>query len=421
MKAAVLGLAILVSLPSQALAQQTDPAPPPRQDAAGNPIRRAPTGHISNYDESKVGTYTLPDPLVLASGRPVRDARTWVDRRRPEILELYKTHVYGRVPERAPKASFEVVETDAAAMEGAAMRKRIVMRFGDHASGPTANVTLYLPAKATRPVPVILHVMFDPRPPGQPARTAETGPLADILSRGYGYAHFRYTEVQLDSAGSAESGVIALALAPGQTKPETDQWGTITAWAWAASRVLDYLETDRAVDARRVALMGHSRLGKTALWAGALDPRFALVFASCSGEMGASLARRDYGETIDDVAANFPWWMATNFQKFSGRWSMMPVDSHMLIALNAPRPVFVTGGTQDQWADPHGMFLAQVAAGPIYKLLGKEDLGTTTLPPLDTPLITGSLGFHYHTGGHTISPADWKAFLDFADHHLKPR
>ncbi|PYV14539.1 MAG: hypothetical protein DMG07_11730 [Acidobacteria bacterium] len=262
---------------------------------------------------------------------------------------------------------------------------------------------------------------FGPRPPGQPARPAETGPLADILSRGYGYAHFRYTEVQLDSAGSAESGVIALALAPGQTKPETDQWGTITAWAWAASRVLDYLETDRAVDARRVALMGHSRLGKTALWAGALDPRFALVFASCSGEMGASLARRDYGETIDDVAANFPWWMATNFQKFSGRWSMMPVDSHMLIALNAPRPVFVTGGTQDQWADPHGMFLAQVAAGPIYKLLGKEDLGTTTLPPLDTPLITGSLGFHYHTGGHTISPADWKAFLDFADHHLKPR
>jgi hypothetical protein len=215
--------------------------------------------------------------------------------------------------------------------------------------------------------------------------------------------------------------VIALALAPGQTKREPDQWGSITAWAWAASRVLDYLETDRAVDARRVALLGHSRLGKTALWAGALDPRFALVFASCSGEMGASLARRDYGETVDDVTANFPWWMAENFQKFSGRWSEMPVDSHMLIALCAPRPVFVTGGTQDQWADPHGMFLAQVGAGPVYRLLGKKDLGTTTLPPLDMPLTSGSLGFHYHTGGHTISSADWKAFLDFTDRHLHPR
>src|SRR5881409_1159210 len=167
--------------------------------------------------------------------------------------------------------------------------------------------------------------------------------------------------------------------------------------------------------------LGKSRLGKTALWAGALDPRFALVFASCSGEMGASLARRDYGETVDDVAANFPWWMAENFQKFSGRWGEIPVDSHMLIALCAPRPVFVTGGTQDQWADPHGMFLAQVGAGPVYRLLGKKDLGTTTLPPLDTPLTSGSLGFHYHTGGHTISPADWNAFLEFADRHLKPR
>jgi len=183
--------------------------------------------------------------------------------------------------------------------------------------------------------------------------------------------------------------------------------------------VLDYLETDRAVDAKRVAIMGHSRLGKTALWAGARDPRFALVFASCSGELGASLARRDFGETVDDVAANFPWWMARNFQKYSKRWNDMPVDAHMLIALNAPRPVFVTGGTQDQWADPRGMFLAEVAAGPVYRLLGKKDLGTSELPPLDTPLTAGDLGFHYHTGGHTITAEDWRAFLEFADRHLK--
>jgi len=184
--------------------------------------------------------------------------------------------------------------------------------------------------------------------------------------------------------------------------------------------VLDYLESDRAVDAKRVALIGHSRLGKTALWAGARDARFALVFSSCSGEMGASLARRDFGETVDDVIANFPWWFAGNFQKYSDHWNDMPVDSHLLIALNAPRPVFITGGTQDQWADPHGQFLAEVAAGPVYRLLGKKDLGTSELPPLDTPLVSGDLGFLYHTGAHTITAEDWKAFLDFADRHLKP-
>jgi hypothetical protein len=173
------------------------------------------------------------------------------------------------------------------------------------------------------------------------------------------------------------------------------------------------------VDAKRVALIGHSRLGKTALWAGARDPRFALVFSSCSGEMGASLARRDYGETVDNVIANFPWWLAGNFQNYSNRWNALPVDSHLLIALNAPRPVFITGGTQDQWADPHGMFLAEVAADPVYRLLGKKGLGTTELPPLDAPLIESNLGFLYHTGPHSITTNDWKTFLQFADHHLK--
>jgi hypothetical protein len=184
--------------------------------------------------------------------------------------------------------------------------------------------------------------------------------------------------------------------------------------------VLDYFTTDRAVDAKRVALIGHSRLGKTVLWAGARDPRCALVFSSCAGEMGSALARRDYGETVDDMAASFPWQFAGNFQKYAGHWNDLPVDAHLIIALNAPRPVFITGGTQDQWADPKGEFLAEVAAGPVYRLLGKKDLGASDGPPLDTPLITGDLGFHYHTGGHAMTASDWKAFLDFADRHLKP-
>jgi hypothetical protein len=251
-------------------------------------------------------------------------------------------------------------------------------------------------------------------------RFSETGPLTNILAHGYGYATFRYTEIEGDSRTNNLNGVRKLALASGQAQPATHEWGTITAWAWGASRVLDYLEKERAVDARRVALIGHSRLGKTVLWAGARDPRFALVFSSCSGEMGTALARRDFGETVDDMAANFPWQFAGNFQKYSGHWNDMPVDAHMLIALNAPRPVFITGGTQDQWADPRGEFLAEVAAGPVYRLLGKKDLGTNERPPLDTPLISGDLGFHYHTGGHTITAEDWKAFLDFADRHLEP-
>jgi (4-O-methyl)-D-glucuronate---lignin esterase len=399
----------------------------PRTDANGNPIRRAPTGHISNYDESKVGAYTLPDPLRLQNGQPVRDAETWFKQRRPEILKLYETEIYGRVPERAPKVKFEVAETDTNALDGAATRKEIVGHIGDGTNAPAVHVHLYLPRNATAPVPVLLHLMFGFGSAVTPStnatarpRFSETGPLTQVLGRGYGYATFRYTEIEGDSATSSISIVRRQSLSPGQTKPAADEWGTISAWAWGASRVLDYFETDRSVDAKRVAVIGHSRLGKTVLWTGARDSRFALIFSSCGGEMGSALARRDYGETVDDMAANFPWQFAGNLQKYSGHWNDMPVDAHLLIALNAPRPVFVTGGTQDQWSDPHGEFLAEVAAGPVYRLLGKKDLGTNELPPLDTPLISGDLGFLYHTGGHTITTNDWQAFLNFADRHLKP-
>lgn len=420
-------LAALCTSAPLAPAADTNPAPAlPRADASGNPLRRAPTGHVSNYDEAKVGTFTLPDPLVLNNGQPVRDAETWRKQRRPELLKLYEMEVYGRVPDHPPKIRFELVATDASAFSKAAIRKDIVGHLGDEPDGPTVNLVLYLPAKATGPVPVLLHVLFGNPPAGAsaPAMTnstppGEIGPLSDMLARGYGYAMFRYTEIEGDTRTNSLSLVRKLALSPGQSQPGPDDWGTITAWAWSASRVLDYLETDRAVDAKRIGLIGHSRLGKTALWAGARDPRFALVFASCSGELGASLARRDFGETVDDVINNFPWWFANNFQKYSGRWNNLPVDSHLLIALNAPHPVFITGGTQDQWADPRGEFLAEVAAGPVYRLLGKNDLGTSELPPLDAPLIEGALGFLYHTGPHSITVEDWTKFLNFADRHLK--
>jgi hypothetical protein len=408
----------------------------PKSDANGNPLRYAATGHVSNYDEAKVGAYTLPDPLVMLNGERVRDAATWMQRRRPEIVQLYESEIYGRVPASAPAVRFEVVAAESGALEGAAVRKHIVLHFGPAGGGHKVNVVLFVPAKASGPVPVLLHLLFGPPPglalpetaggskdgkvaPGR-APMRETGPMADILARGYGYATVRYTEIEGDRAETNLSGVRRLALAPGQEKPAAGEWGTIAAWAWGASRVLDYLATDPAVDARRVALVGHSRLGKTVLWAGARDPRFALIFSSCSGEMGAALARRDFGETVDDMAANFPWQFVGSFPKYAGRWHQMPVDAHLLIALAAPRPVFVTGGTQDQWADPKGEFLAQIAAGPVYRLLGRKDLGRNELPPLDMPLIDGELGFLYHTGGHTITAADWSTFLDFSRRALGP-
>ena len=429
----LVGLALVLGAPAM-FAADTAPAPRPKQDAKGNPIRYGAMGRVTNYDEAKVGTYSLPDPLVMNNGKPVMDAATWSKVRRPELIALYEREIFGAVPAGAPKATFEVVSTDAAAMDGAAVRKHVVMRLGEGEQAVKVNVVLLVPAKAVGPVPVVLHVLFT-NPPGitpppaaptadgkaaapRPTRS-DVGPVAEILGRGFAYVTLRYTEIQPDAATTFGSGVMALAYAAGQTKPAPGEWGTITAWAWGASRVLDYLETDRAVDAKRVALVGHSRLGKTALWAGARDERFAAVFASCSGEMGASLARRDFGETVDDVAKGFPWWLASTFPKFTGRWNDLPVDSHTVIALNAPRPVFVTGGTEDLWADPHGEFQALVAAGPVYRLLGKKDVGATVLPALDSPLISGSLGFLYHTGKHTITEADWKAFLDFTGRHFK--
>ena len=419
------GLAIV--LMSVGVVAQTPP-PAPQQpaanpsnlgsDANGNPLRRAlKTGHVSNYDESKVPPYTLPDPLVMSDGNRVTDAGTWRTRRRPEIMRMYETEIYGRIPANAPKMTWEVVDTDPAAKGNTAIMRRAVGRIGTAADGPRVTMMIYTPSKASRPVPLILLVNFGGGPPveGRPASNAQfTDPpvAADILARGWGYAMVGYQDIQPDRLNTFNQGVIGQTLAAGQ-QPKLDEWGAIGAWAWGVSRIIDYFETDKLVDAKKIAVQGHSRIGKTALWASALDERVAAVYASCSGEMGAALARRDWGETVDDMAQTFPYWFAGNFQKYAGHWNDMPVDAHMLIALSAPRPVFITGGTADQWADPVGEFLAGVAAGPVYRLLGKNDLGATKIPPLDMPLTKGDIGWHYHTGGHAATPADWNAFLEF--------
>ena len=397
------------------------PAPNPSNlgtDANGNPLRKAlKTGHVSNYDESKVAPYTLPDPLLMANGQRVKNATEWRNQRRPEILRAYQNEIYGRIPANTPKVTWDVAETNPSAKDNTAMMRRVVGRVGTAANSQPITMMVYTPAKATRPVPLILIINFGGGPAleGRPAPTMQFNDppvAADILARGWGYAMVGYQDIQPDRLNTVNQGVIGQTLAAGE-QPKPDEWGTISAWSWGLSRIIDYFETDKLVDAKKIAVHGHSRLGKTVLWASAMDERIAAVYSSCSGEMGAALARRDWGETVDDMAQNFSYQFAGNLQKYVGKWNEMPVDAHMLIALSAPRPVFITGGTGDQWADPVGEFKAGVAAGPVYKLLGKNDLGTTELPPLDTPLTKGDIGWHYHTGGHMATPADWKAFLEF--------
>jgi hypothetical protein len=406
-----------------------------RADPKGNPVRLATaTGHVSNYSEEKVRPYTLPDPLVMAGGERVTSADRWVKARRPEILKFYREEIYGRVPDGAPRVTWEAVETDPAARGGTAVMKRVVGRMGDKPDGPRMNMTLYLPARATDRVPVLLDLTFGFGPRGPAAgkaaepRKGEAAkgaggfdPVGELLGRGWGYASLKYGEIQPDRADRWTEGVIGLTLKPGQSRPAPDEWGTISAWAWGVSRAIDHLESETAIDARRIAITGASRLGKTVLWAGAQDERVAAVFSVVPGEMGASLIRRDWGETLDDMAQNFAYQFAGNFRKWAGRWGELPVDQHMLIALCAPRPVYVNGGLTDQWSDPKGEFLALEAAGPVYRLLGAKGLGVTEVPPLDEPVAGGDLAFHYHSRGHTAVPADWKAFLDFAERHFRER
>jgi hypothetical protein len=388
-----------------------------QRDSGGNPIRLAKaTGHVSNYDETKIPKYKLPDPLVALNGKPVTTPDEWVKIRRSEIMRFYESEIYGRVPTNAPKVTWDITETDPKARDGNAIMRKAIGRMNADSHGPRMTLTVYTPARANHPVPVLLNISFGtPAAKGPHANAFD--PITEVLARGWAFASISYGDIQPDRADRWDEGVIGLTLKTGQRKPAADEWGTISAWAWGVSRCVDFLSTDKSIDAKRIAVTGASRLGKTVLWAGARDERIAAVFSVVPGELGASLIRRDWGETLDDMAQNFSWQFAGNLQKWVGRWNDLPVDQHMLIALCAPRPVYVNGGLTDQWSDPHGEFLALVAAGPVYRLFGVEDLGVTERPGLDKPVTTGRLAFHYHSAGHTAVPADWKAFLDFADRH----
>ena len=385
----------------------------------------------ANYDEAKANPFpNLPDPLVLKNGQPVTTPEMWWQQRRPEIVEDFDREIYGRVPSETPKVNWEVLSTT---RTNNGQVPVITKRLAGHVDNSRftnvivdIQVTLSTPAEAASPVPVMLQFGFNFGAFGRFRSTnaAASGPTwqQEVLARGWGYAVLTPTSVQADNGAGLTRGIIGL-MNRGQPR-RPDDWGALRAWAWGASRTLDYFETDPAVDARQVGLEGHSRYGKAALVAMAYDPRFAIAYISSSGEGGAKLHRRNWGETVENIAGSGEYhWMAGNFIKYAGplNWNDLPVDAHALIALCAPRPVFISAGSTngDAWVDAKGMFLAAAAAGPVYTLLGKQDLGTTNFPPIGTPWMDGDIAFRQHTGGHTDAP-NWPTFLDFAARYIKP-
>lgn len=402
-------------------------------------LRRGADSHpnapnAANYDESKANPYpSLPDPLTLNNGKKVTTAKMWWKQRRPQIVEYFDREVYGRVPAHTPKVKWQVVSTTKENVGDYPVITKQLIGHVDNSSYPliTVNIELSLttPANATGAVPIIMEFSFEgypgfktvPPPPPPPGTKPDPTWKQQLLAKGWGYAIFHPTSVQADNGAGLTEGIIGLVNKGQPRKP--DDWGALRAWAWGGSRAMDYFETDKAVDAKQVGIEGHSRFGKTALVAMAYDPRFAIAYISSSGAGGAQLYRRNFGERLENVAATGEYhWMAGNFLKYAGPLTPndLPVDSHELIALCAPRPVFIGGGATkgDGWADAEGMFMAAAAASPVYELLGKKGLGTDTFPPIETPLIAGDIAFRQHSGGHTPAP-NWPTFLTFANRYIK--
>jgi len=387
----------------------------------------------ANFDETKVRSYVLPDPLQLNHGKRVATAEAWWTQRRPEIVEYFDREIYGRVPANTTKVNWEVKSTKReAAGNGPVLTKELIGHV-DNSIYPAVTVdiqlTLSTPADAKGPVPVIMEFGFSPEVRAALLKRfpqlATTGPTwqQQLAARGWGSATLVATSIQADNGEGLTQGIIGL-LNKGQPR-KLDEWGALRAWAWGASRALDYFETDKDVDAKRVGIEGLSRYGKAALVAMAYDPRFAIGFIASSGAGGAKILRRNFGEQVENLASPSEYhWFAGNFLKYAGPLTVddLPVDAHELIALCAPRPVFISSGSQQVeggWVDAKGMFLGAVAAGPVYRLLGRRDLGTTEFPPIQTALIDGDIAFRQHSDGHTAGP-NWPTFLIFAGRYLEP-
>jgi hypothetical protein len=401
-----------------------------------NSLRRGPDGdpkspNVANFDESKVRPYVLPDPLQLHNGKRITTAARWWGQRRPEIVEAFDHDVYGRVPANTPKVTWEVKSTKREMFGDIPVLTKEVIGHVDNSAYPAVTVdmqlTLSSPADTKRAVPVILEFGLNPEalaalikrfPQFKPTGSSWQQQLAE---KGWGSATLVATSIQADSEDGLTAGIIGLTNR-GQPR-KLEDWGALRAWAWGASRALDYFETNKDVDAKHIGIEGLSRYGKAALVTMAYDPRFAIAFIASSGAGGAKILRRNFGEQVENLASTSEYhWFAGNFLKYAGPLTVddLPVDAHELVALCAPRPVFISSGSQQAeggWVDAKGMFLGAVGAGSVYRLLGKKDLGTTEFPPIETALISGDIAFRQHTDGHTAGP-NWPTFLTFASRYF---
>jgi hypothetical protein len=390
----------------------------------------------ANYDESKIPAYTLPDPLVMSDGSKVVSAEQWHTKRRGEILELFKSHVYGAMP---PAMKIAHVDRDSFIDNALGGKMRILQEsfwFKKDRSGPKINVCVFLPPKIKKvkayPAFLALNFFGNHTINGDENIREHTGhawkkygrggraskwQIEDIVGRGYAVVTACYADFDIDNRVEGPKFDDGVHLLYPKYQGRSDNWTSIGAWAWGMSRMLDYLEDLEHVDVKRVVAMGHSRLGKTALWAGATDERFAAVISNNSGCGGAALARRRIGESVWRVNTSFPHWFCKKHKDYNNNENSMPVDHHMLISLMAPRPVYVASAIGDKWADPRGEFLSCVGADAVYKLLKTSGLPSLELPAIDKPLV-GTINYHLRSGKHTVTEFDWKQYLDFADRHL---
>lgn len=399
-----------------------------------------------NYDENEVPEYKLPELLISKSGRKIKNTKRWEKIRRTEILKLFQQEIYGKVPQTIRISDVNVHEETTDVFDGLATRTQVELVFRKDDQELGVNVLLYLP-KDTAKVPVFVGYNFkgnhaindDPNilltdswVPDNPSLgivhnqvteqsrgvSGERWPIEEILKSGYGIVTAYYGDVDPDR-DNFQDGIHPFTYRLGQFRPGNDEWGAVSAWAWGLSRIMDYLETVPAIDSSKVVVFGHSRLGKTALWAAANDQRFAMCISNNSGCLGAALSRRQFGETIGKITSTFPHWFCENLNKYSAREELLPVDQHMLLGLIAPRPLYVTSATADLWADPKGEFLSASEAGKVYALYEKEGLPVAAMPEPNSPVM-GTIGYHIRKGKHNITAYDWKQFIRFAQKHFEP-
>lgn len=401
-----------------------------------------------NYDETKVGAYTLPDLMLTTSGKRVTNKVDWTGRR-AELLQLFAENVYGKTPAQPVRLRFQTTSVDQSARNGLAVRKQVSIFFADYPKLPPIEVLLYIPKSATKPAPVLMGLNFcgnhcvttepdialSTRWVSNARSDASVGevsvnnkatqkargmqgrrwPVDTILKRGYALVTAYYGDIEPDHPQGWQTSVRSvLGDSARYGNSQASEWGAIGAWAWGMSRIMDYLQTDPAINARRVVLMGHSRIGKAALWAGAQDERFAAVVSNESGEGGAALSRREYGETVERLNTSFPHWFTGRYKTYNRRVADLPVDQHQLLALIAPRPLYVASADGDQWSDPKGEFLGAFQAEGAYKLYGKTGLGTVPFPGLNQP-VGQTVRYHDRTGKHDVTDYDWAQYLRFAD------